>query len=137
MAESFDDVSENGAVSPAPPTSTSTGVPNRAPTTAQVLLGMLVVGQLLFLLLANSLNMLSSMRRVTGHNEEVGQVIDHVSGGLTSSKGHWFGFYRMVNHWEEIFFTGQNWRLFSPFVADWCCLVSVELRWDDREQGAQ
>src|SRR5437588_8777824 len=101
MADTSINVGGNGDIVPVlPGAAPSTDGPNRAPTTAQVLLGILVAGQLFFLLLADSLNMLSSMRRVTGHNEEVGQVFDHLSGGMTSNKGHWYGFYRMVNHWE-------------------------------------
>jgi hypothetical protein len=77
-----------------------------------------------------------SIRRITGDNEDVGGVVDHVSGGLTRSKGHWFDVYRFVNRWEEIWNTNQNWRLFSPGVSDWCCLLGVELRWDDEAPGA-
>src|SRR5262249_34802300 len=108
----------------------------RGPTTAQVALGVLIVGQLLFILVANTLNGLTNIRRITGDNEDVGGVVDQATGGLTSARGHWYNFYRIVNHGEETMNIGQNWRLFSPFVSDGSTLLSVELRWDDLPPGA-
>jgi hypothetical protein len=58
------------ANTPSPPAdepTTANDVPRRW-TTPQVLLGLLVIWQIIFLLSANTLNVLSSIRRITGEN---------------------------------------------------------------------
>jgi len=105
------------------------------PTTAQVLLGVLVVWQILFLLAANALDVLRHAQRVTGGNEEVGAIVDHVSGGLGHRKGHWYEVSYILSRWELIFNQNQGWGLFSPGVGDWYSFPQVEMRWDDRAPG--
>src|SRR5262245_18112402 len=94
LPESSDDAAVHGepppaAVGKSAPPAPATG----APTTAQVLLGVLIVWQILFLVVANALDVLHSAKRITGRSQEVGAIVDHVSGGIGQRKGHWYEVY--------------------------------------------
>src|SRR5262245_44064046 len=104
-------------------------------TTPQVLLGLLITWQILFLLVDNALNVLSSAERITG-DEQVGEIVDHVAGGISAHRGHWHDIYSFLRRWESIFSHLQSWRMFSPGVGDWFSFIRVEMRWDDEAPGA-
>lgn len=117
------------------PSDAGAAAPPARPTTPQVLLGLLIIWQIVFLLGDNVLNLLYASGRVTG-KDKVGAVVDQVSGGIGQGKGHWHDIYYILQRWEYVCNTPQNWRMFSPGVADWFSFVRVELRWDDRKPGA-
>lgn len=104
-------------------------------STRQVLLGVFIVGHLLFLLAANFLNGLHAAGRMTG-SDEIGAVVDHLSGGIGKDKGHWHEVYYLLGRWENILSQNQNWRMFSPYVNDGVAFVRVEIRWDDHMPGS-
>jgi hypothetical protein len=103
-------------------------------STAQVLLGVFVCGQIVYLLVANFLNLLSDTQRIT-QNETPGLIVDHLSGGLSEGRGHWNDVYSLARRWEQVGNCNQSWRMFSPNVGDWYSFVRVEMRWDGSAPG--
>jgi hypothetical protein len=109
--------------------------PANEPTTSQVLFGMLIVWQLIFLLAANILGFFKHVRSVAEDGEAL-RAVDELAPGLAGERGHFYEFYRLFRRWEQLVNQDQYWRLFAPSVGDWDCFVFVELRWDDGEPSA-
>ncbi|MCS6851158.1 MAG: hypothetical protein NZ700_08330 [Gemmataceae bacterium] len=97
--------------------------------TRRVALGLFVIGQLVFLVTANLLRWVDSLRPRLKEKEwvkviapdwvaETGHVYDamHVVSGLT-------------RRWSQLTGQPQNWSLFAPVVADHVPFPAVELRW--------
>jgi hypothetical protein len=120
------------------PTNSSPDVPHGEvrPThsTPQVLLGILIVWQILFLLGDNALHLLFYAEGIT-EKKQVGAVIDRLGGGFTQGKGHWYEAFYILKRWEGIWNTPQSWRMFSPSVGDYFSFIRVEMRWDDLGPG--
>lgn len=95
---------------------------------------MFVTGQIVFLLASNTFNFLANAERISG-DETPGKIVDHVSGGISESKGHWNDAYSILRRWESVGNCVQSWRMFSPHVGDWFSFVRVEMRWDDQRPG--
>ncbi len=115
--------------------------PARAPTTAQVFLGIFILWQLFFLFAANFLTIANEIRDDEDGNYkqllpagwQAGvnrfapgwlQKRGHVHDGLETLKG-------LTSRWEELTCQTQYWKLFAPDAARDITFVAAELRWDD------
>jgi hypothetical protein len=105
--------------------------PPRRPTTAQVLLGLFVVGQLFFLFAANLLGLLESARPKLKDRPLVEKLLP----GWSEKEGHSYDAFQVVtgltSRWAQLTGQPQDWSLFAPNVTDRIPFLAVELRWDD------
>lgn len=114
----------------------ATSEPPRRPTTAQVLLGLFVVGQLGFLFTANLLGLLESARPRLKDQA----VIETLAPGYTRETGHVHDAVNEViqftRRWGELTGQPQSWSLFAPNVTTQIPFVVVQLRWDEEYDAA-
>jgi hypothetical protein len=122
--------------------------PSRSPTTAQVILGLFVVGQLLFLLAANFLGMAEKARPYLkdrppaepsdAFEERLLQAgrtaAARVAPGWTHEEGHLYDAMEVItgltNRWSQVTGQPQDWSLFAPTVYRVTTFVAVQFRWD-------
>lgn len=105
--------------------------PPRMPTNAQVLLGLFIVWQLLFLGAANGAKLLDQFRS----DLKGDPCVEAVALGWTAKKGHVYDAEEVITgltaRWAQLTGQPQNWGLFSPNVASYIPFIAVEFRWDD------
>lgn len=102
-----------------------------APSTRQVLLGLFIVGQILFLASNNLIGYVQDIRSEIP--EEPRRVVYHVAPGLRGSGHLWEvleSVRRLDQGWAETTGQVQRWSLF-PTLASESLFPAVELRWDD------
>jgi hypothetical protein len=120
----------------------------RSPTTAQVLLGLFIVGQLLFLLAANLLGMAENVRPYLEEQQpdepsdsleecvlQAGRTVAaHVAPGWTHREGHLYDALTVLSgltsRWSQATGQPQDWSLFAPSVYRVTTFVAVQFRWD-------
>src|SRR5262245_52484000 len=91
--------------------------PPPRPTKTQVLLGLLVVWQLLFLLSSNVLSFLSRSRPATEGTMPLATAADRVV--------------EVDRAWSDLTGQWQGWSMYAPFVPVQSAFTTVELRWQD------
>jgi hypothetical protein len=122
--------------------------PPRSPTTAQVVLGLFIVGQLLFLPAANFLGMAEKARpyleeqppaEPTDPFEErvlhaARTTTTHVAPGWIAREGHLHDALTVLSgltsRWSQLTGQPQDWSLFAPSVYRVATFVAVQFRWD-------
>jgi hypothetical protein len=102
------------------------------PSTRQVLLGLFIVGQVIFLITANILGFLKDNRTEIG--QQAPQVVEALAPGWSQEKGH---VWQLMEHivrtdkmWAQVTGQLQAWSLFAPTIARECVFPAVEYRWD-------
>jgi hypothetical protein len=99
----------------------------------QFLLGLFVVGQIVFLFAANLLGILKYYRPEP--SSAAGEVAQVVAPGWAAQEGHVHDLVEtltgLTERWSALTGQPQNWGLFAPGVAAECPFVAVELHWDD------
>ncbi len=128
---------------------------NDTPKNAQVLLGLFIVGQLLFLLAANFIDLTESARATlreepspelpdtlegeVRHGSRV--ALDWIAPGWTRGEGHVSDAENVVNtlliRWAQVTGQQQDWSLFAPGINTVTSFVAVQLRWDDDQLPAR
>lgn len=124
----------------------------------RALLGLFILGQAAFLVLANVLDMESVTRdyltRSRAENGSAWTLIEHSepaeqavaewlkpSGDKKRSETTIGAIYEAVGKpvqwWARTARQEQGWSLFAPDTLDWCCFPSVELRWDRAPEGTR
>src|SRR5262245_25331388 len=108
----------------------------RRPSTAQVALGLFIVGQLAFLGAFNLLSFLDSARPKLKDR----RLVETLVPGWTDQHGHAHDAVQVVtglaNRWEQLTGQPQDWSLFAPNVDDKIPFLAVKLRWDDKPHDA-
>jgi hypothetical protein len=105
----------------------------QVPTTAQVVLGLFVMGQLAFLVLANFLGLLEDTRKRLADDY---RDKDKLTGWL-KGEGHFHDLQTQLtglcDRYGQIIHSPQSWSLFAPSVATRIDFPALELRWDDED----
>jgi hypothetical protein len=118
------------------------------PTNAQYFLGLFVLGQLAFLVLANVINLAidvqknpeylpAALRPPDWQSEKTSRLPDwfqkkgHLNDAMQTVR-------ELTKRWEEVTGQPQNWCLFAPNIGRYNTFVAVELRWEDdpRDEAA-
>jgi hypothetical protein len=130
----MDPSTANGPEKPACP---STG----SPSTLQVLLGLFIVWQIIYLVAGNLLNMAQETRSSLADpdNEpklvqKAAEVVQWLAPGWIKKEGHVYdadeALSGLTKRWGQITGQVQGWSLFAPSVSEHNTFVAVELRWD-------
>lgn len=106
---------------------------SRDPPGPQALLGLFILGQIIFLCAANLLGIVRYFRPTPSSTaREAAQV---VAPGWAAKEGHVHDLVETItgltDRWSHLTGQPQDWGLFAPNVAAECPFVAVELRWDD------
>jgi hypothetical protein len=117
------------------------GAPSRpGPTNAQYFLGLFVLGQLVYLFLANFIGLAKDVQNNLHYLPPPWQKkVKSWFPEWTSQKGylsdamHFFG--DVAERWSEVTGQPQAWTLFAPNVIHDNSFVAVELRWDADTPG--
>jgi hypothetical protein len=122
--------------------------PPRSPTTAQVFLGLFIVGQLLFLVAANFFGIAEKARPYLKERPpaepsdafeerllQAGRTgAARVAPGWTHEEGHLYDAMEVItgltNRWSQLTGQPQDWSLFAPTVYRVTTFVAVQFRWD-------
>jgi hypothetical protein len=147
-SESFTPAPSPGPPLPPPLAYQGNRPPARGPTTAQVFLGLFVLGQLLFLSAANCLSIINELRD-DQDDEDVQEVmrrdwkkiVNRVAPGWLEKKGHIHDALEVVRsvviRWEELTNQPQYWKLFAPYISKDVTFVAVEFRWEEVPNSAR
>jgi hypothetical protein len=113
--------------------------PSAAPpanTGARVLLGLFILGQLLFLTVNNFQKYFNDERK---HPPKEQSPVEPVVPGWAERRGQvdelLQALYEISRYYAQATGQLQNWRLFSPNVCSHVPFAAVELRWDDAPRG--
>ncbi len=103
-----------------------------APSTRQVLVGLFILWQLIFLISANLIGFLKDNREYMPL--ELEQAVEAIAPGWPKEQGH---AWQIMEHvaktdrlWAEATGQLQYWMLFAPTIARECVFPAVELHWD-------
>jgi hypothetical protein len=117
----------------------SAAAPDAGPTprfsNSQVLLGIFIAWQIIFLLGINGLRMIRDLGQEVPREavpREVGALLDDVA----ESGQSLFQLHGLFVRWGQLTAQDQNWSLFAPNVGDEVTFLEVELRWDDPQGPA-
>jgi hypothetical protein len=103
--------------------------PPRRPSIAQVLLGLFVVWQLLFLFAANLVAFVPHGEPEEGELSDTRVIPAPKNAGPVQESINLVG--AITHDWEQLTGQVQVWSLFAPEVPDQAPFAMVELRWDD------
>jgi hypothetical protein len=96
-----------------------------------VALGLLVVGQVLFLLAANGTDLAASLRKVCRRSP----CLSRLAPNWVEGEGSVYRLQQFVadgtERWAELTGQPQIWAMFAPNVTDHVVFPAVELRWDE------
>src|SRR5262245_54849434 len=110
------------------------------PTGPRVLLGVFIVGQLIFLFGNNALEILGWARDELTADSETARVLDRVTPGWPGKKGHLHDAgdlaSNLLERWAQVTGQTQGWSLFAPDVRRHCVFPAVLLRWDEEPRSA-
>jgi hypothetical protein len=98
---------------------------------ARVLLGLFVVGQLGFLLVANFLGVEEPVRKSLAKHPRLEALAPDYLAGKGSVQSVLRDTESWTRRWSQLTGQPQSWRLFAPNVTDTIPFVAVELVWDD------
>jgi hypothetical protein len=108
------------------------------PSTRQTLLGLFVVGQLVYLVSANLIGFMKDNRAEMG--PQMCQVVEAVAPGWPDERGH---VWNLLEHlaktdrmWSDLTGQAQTWSLFAPTIGRECVFPALELRWHDDSEVA-
>lgn len=116
-----------------------------APSPRQVLLGLFILGQLVFLVLTNTIevvkeatnNAFSETPKLTNPDAK---SVNLLAPGWPESRGHAWDLtdqlYMGLFRWIQLTGQDQNWSLFAPRVGRRCWFPALEIRWDDETSPA-
>jgi hypothetical protein len=109
------------------------------PRTGSIVLGLFILGQLFFLVSANVLGFLDSLREDANNDspaEDFAQAFEVAAPGWLREEGHLNDAQRIVTSilkpWEQVTGQYQRWSLFSPDISRDICFPAVEFRWKDK-----
>jgi hypothetical protein len=103
---------------------------------ARVLLGLFILWQLFFLVVANLIDPLKEElpRHLSKLPPRIKEVVEVVAPGLIEKKGQLYDSFEVVTNvtkrWGQTTGQVQSWSLFAPDVTSEITFVAVELRWD-------
>jgi hypothetical protein len=114
---------------------TSASKPVTAP---RILLGVFILGQLVFLFATNFLGFAQEYK---DHIPEGWQApIERIAPGFTRQEGHAWELTqtlsRLTEMWDHITLQPQQWMLFAPNIGRDCTFPALELRWDEPSEPA-
>ncbi len=103
------------------------------PTGPQLLLGVFIIGQLVFLVAINLLDMARDARDEM--RDRTASAIERVVPGWPQKGGHVHDVteltYDAVKRWSQVTGQLQGWSLFAPNIGRHCVFPCVVLRWDE------
>lgn len=123
-----------------PPHDTASSVPTSVPSPRQVLLGLFVLGQLAFLIAANTIEVIREATDNLFHESPKlsnpdAPMVHRLVPEWPESRGHVRElsdqFYMGIFRWIQLTGQDQNWSLFAPRVGRRCWFPALEIRWDD------
>jgi hypothetical protein len=103
-------------------------------TPAEVVLGLFVVWQMLFMLGSNALGLLKGVAVLRPAAAET-RVLNRLTLGLARGEGPLSAMYDALEHWGHMTGQRQGWSLFSPNVAHTSRFPQLELRWESLQGG--
>jgi hypothetical protein len=99
----------------------------------QVVLGLFIMGQLLFLVLQNLLGLYQDAQ--SRLEPRIAAVVDRIVPGYATKSGHaWMTVEEIatpLRRWSQLTGQDQAWSLFAPGVAKYTGFPAVVLRWED------
>jgi hypothetical protein len=108
------------------------------PRTGPIVLGLFILGQLIFLVASNLLGFLATLRdelKEAAPEDELAREVEHLAPGWLQEEGHLYETQKLIRSalrpWERATGQEQNWALFSPPIAREIVFPAVEFRWDD------
>ncbi|MCI0463831.1 MAG: hypothetical protein L0Z62_43410 [Gemmataceae bacterium] len=108
-----------------------------APSGPRLLLGILIVGQLVFLTVINVIDMARDARDELP--TDTGATIDRIVPGWPKERGHIHDLtdlaYNLSKRWSQASGQLQGWSLFAPNIGRHLVFPAVLLRWDDDPQS--
>ncbi len=111
----------------------------KAPCGRRVLLGLFILGQLIFLLIANVAGMIDSARR-EGIGPPLKPVLGQAAPGFLEEKGHLWEFFQFAHRtaegWQQLTGQYQTWSLFTAPISRDITFPAVALRWDEDRPDA-
>jgi hypothetical protein len=112
--------------------------PPPAPTGPPLLLGIFIVGQLVFLTAINLVDMARDARDELPR--DTATAIERVVPGWTKQSGHAHDLteqvYNVAKRWSQVSGQLQGWSLFAPNIGRHCVFPSVLLLWDEEPLSA-
>lgn len=102
-------------------------------TAPRALLGLFIVGQLIFLCASNILVILEESKE---HLPEPWKApVERLAPGFTKQEGHLWELTQTLSRstkiWDHATGQAQQWSLFAPGVSSDCTFLAVELHWDE------
>jgi hypothetical protein len=108
------------------------------PRTGSIVLGLFILGQLLFLVTSNLLGYLATLGdelKDAAPDSEFAREVEHLAPGWLREEGHLYETQKLIRSvvrpWERVTGQEQNWALFSPPIAREIVFPAVEFRWED------
>jgi hypothetical protein len=118
----------NAATASAP--EAGAGRPAQACTNTQVLVGLFIAWQIIFLVGSNFLGMVNALEEQLPVGE-ISTAVGHLTLDLSEGRGHVHDAYAIFKRWQEATGQYQSWSLFAPNVVRDATFVALEFRWDD------
>src|SRR5262245_8476998 len=104
------------------------------PRGAQVLLGLLILGQIAFLAISNFLGMIS-YAHPKRHSHALQPLVEQLAPGVREGQDHFWklleGITTVTEFWANVTGQPQAWSLFAPEVGGECIFPALQLRWDE------
>ena len=95
----------------------------------QVLLGLFIIAQLLYMLLNNTLGFV--MWSTSHYGDEWGPLVDRVAPRFAKEQGHGWQWcdelQKNMRRWSQLTLQDEQWNLFAPDVGKGCCFPVVLL----------
>src|SRR5919109_897836 len=108
--------------------------PPTRPTGRHIALGLFVLGQLVFLCVANVCGMLDHYAR-RGFPDRFEKPVDQAAPDASRARGHLWKLNDAVNtiawYWGQVTGQPQSWSLFAPNVGNECAFPALLIRWDE------
>src|SRR5438128_11779104 len=107
-------------------------------TGSRRLLGLFILGQLLFLFASNILGILQESQ--DGLPERWKAPIERLAPGFTKQEGPVWDLTQTLTGvtkiWDHATSQSQSWSLFAPGVGSDCTFLALELRWEEPMESA-
>jgi len=94
-------------------------------------LGLFVVGQLVFLLAANGVDLAEALRKLFRRSPSLSRITPRWVEGEGQAYRAQQAVQRVTGRWADLTGQAQTWAMFAPNVADHLDFPAVELRWDE------
>lgn len=108
------------------------------PSTRQVMLGVFIAGQVLFLLVSNGLKFVQHVRSELG--TDASQLAHRLAPDFPNQRGHASGLVETLEQstrlWGQASGQAQDWSLFAPTIGRQCVFLALQLKWEEEPASA-